>query len=120
MSTCDAFAEHAVLDATVPNWRYGVRGADAIRSELVRWFADPGQFEDLRRTPIPSGELVEFVLCWEEQGVPHACHQAHVLNVTDGRIVSDRAWCGGRWSAALLAEMAHAARDTARAPLLPG
>jgi hypothetical protein len=106
MTACQAFSPDAELDATVPNWRFGVQGAEAIRSELARWYADPGRFEELRRTPIAEGEAVEFTLCWEEQGIPHACHQIHVLGVAGGQVVSDRAWCGGRWPASLLAEMA--------------
>ena len=110
MADCAAFAADAKLDATVPNWRFGVHGADAIRAELGRWYADAGHFEELARTPLPAGELIEFTLCWMEMGVPHACHQVHVLRLDDGRIVSDTAWCGGRWPASLLAEMAEAAR----------
>jgi hypothetical protein len=109
MSSCTVLADGAVLDATVPNWRFAVHGAAAVAAELGRWYADPGRFEDLRRVPIPGGELVEFTLCWEEGGAPHACHQIHVLHTAQGGIVSDRAWCGGRWPASLLAEMAAAA-----------
>jgi hypothetical protein len=110
MASCQAFAPAVELDATVPNWRFGLYGADAIKTELGRWYADQGHFEEVRRTAIEAGELVEFTLCWEEQGVPHACHQVHVLSVEDGKIISDRAWCGGRWPASLLAEMGEAAQ----------
>lgn len=102
------FAENAVLDATVPNWRFAVSGSKGVEAELARWFADPGRFEELRRTPLPDGELVEFVLTWEENGEPHMAHQAHIIEVRDGLITRDRAWCGGRWGAALQAEMAEA------------
>ncbi|HEY3810267.1 MAG TPA: hypothetical protein VGL49_02440 [Acidimicrobiales bacterium] len=106
---CDAFSPEVTLDATVPNWRFSVRGEAAVRTELAQWYAAPGGFEELKRTPIPGGELVEFTLRWEEAGVPHAVHQAHIVEVTDGRISRDQVWCGGRWPAALLAEMAEAA-----------
>jgi hypothetical protein len=99
------FAEDATLDATVPNWRFSVNGGDAVRHELGRWYADPGRFESMRRTPLPDGELLEFTLAWEEKGVPHACHQAHILKVVKGQVAADTAFCGGRWPAALLAEM---------------
>lgn len=102
------FSEDALLDATVPNWRFSARGADAVREELNRWYADPGTFEELRRLPLPDGELVEFTLSWEERGVPHLCHQAHILRVSAGQVVSDTAFCGGRWPAPLVAEMAAA------------
>jgi hypothetical protein len=99
------FSDDAILDATVPNWRFSVNGGEAVRHELGRWYADPGRFESLRRTPLPDGELVEFTLAWEEQGGPHACHQAHILKVAQGQVAGDTAFCGGRWPAALLAEM---------------
>jgi hypothetical protein len=107
MPESEALADDVVLDATVPNWRFTVEGADAVLAELARWYADPGAFEDLTRTPVPGGELVTFTLRWEENGVPHAVHQAHVISFRDNRIVRDQVWCGGRWPAALLAEMAH-------------
>ena len=106
MTDCDALGPEVVLDATVPNWRYQVQGGTEVKTELSRWYATAGSFDELQRTPLPAGELVEFTLRWEEGGVPHAVHQAHVLEVTAGRITSDRVWCGGRWPATLLAEMA--------------
>jgi ketosteroid isomerase-like protein len=105
---CDALAPDVTLDATVPNWRFNVRGDAAVRDELARWYATAGSFEELVRTPLPAGELVEFTLRWDDDGVPHAVHQAHVVEVAAGRIARDTVWCGGRWSATLLAEMADA------------
>jgi hypothetical protein len=100
------FADRALLDATVPNWRFTVRGADAVRDQLARWYADAGAFEVLERVPLPGGEVVRFVLRWAEQGAPFAAHQAHLLEVDDaGRIASDRMFCGGRWDGDLLARM---------------
>jgi hypothetical protein len=111
----DLFADDAELDATVPQWRFAVRGAERVRAQLAHWFRDRGRFEELRRTVLPDGELVEFTLAWNERGVPHAAHQAHVLRIdAEGRIASDRMWCGGRWPASLLAEMAEAARADER------
>ncbi len=105
---CPAIAPDMTLDATVPEWRFSVHGGDAVREELGRWYATPGSFEDLTRIVTPTGELIQFMLRWEEGGVPFAVHQAHVVDVADGRIVRDTAWCGGRWSATLMAEMASA------------
>jgi hypothetical protein len=113
MAGCDALSPEVTLDATVPHWRFSVRGDAAVRTELSRWYADAGSFEELRRTPLPAGELVEFTLRWEQEGVPYALHQVHIVEVTDGRITRDQVWCGGRWSATLLAEMAEAADVTA-------
>ena len=102
---CGAWSADAVLDATVPNWRFQLTGPDAIRSEYAKWFADPGTFEDLRRLPTQDGEVLDYTLTWTEAGVPHAAHHAHILTVEDGLIAADTVLCGGRWPASLLAEM---------------
>jgi hypothetical protein len=111
MPACDALSPRVELDATVPNWRFTVVGDQAVRAELARWYADAGSFEELQRTPVPSGELVRFTLRWDEGGVPHAAHQVHIVEVADGLVARDQVWCGGRWPASLLAEMAAAAGD---------
>ena len=104
---CGAWSADAALDATVPNWRLHASGAEAIRAEYARWFADPGRFDELRRCPLGdgAGEVVEYTLTWTENGVPHAAHHMHLLTVADGSIVADTVMCGGRWPAGLLAEM---------------
>jgi hypothetical protein len=104
----DVFADDAVLDATVPHWRFTLGDAAAIRRQLSHWFADPAEFEELERLPTPDGEVVTFQLTWTEQGELHAAHQSHLLRVADDRIVADTMFCGGRWPAPLLAEMAGA------------
>jgi hypothetical protein len=114
------FCEDVVLDATVPNWRFRVRGAEAVRAQLAKWYADPGHFEELTRSGTDSGELVEFTLSWTEDGVPHSCHQAHLIRLRDRRIATDTVFCGGRWPAALLAEMEAARRQAEQAAAPPG
>ena len=102
------YADTVHLDATVPGWRFHRDGAQAAREALHGWYADPGSYQELQRTPLPGGELVTFTLVWEEDGVPHAAHQAHVLGIEGDRVVRHEVWCGGRWSAELQAEMADA------------
>jgi hypothetical protein len=108
IDSADVWDDDAVLDATVPNWRFSVRGAAGIRAQLAGWFSDPARFETLERTPLPDGELVEYFLTAEDHGVPYAVHHLHRLRVRDDRIVAHTVFCGGRWSAALLAEMEEA------------
>ncbi|MDO8731399.1 MAG: hypothetical protein Q7L55_02345 [Actinomycetota bacterium] len=107
---CTSWASDAVLDATVPGWRFRMNGPDEIRSEYSSWFADLGEFKELRRLPLPNGELVRYLLAWSENGVPHLAHHMHVLEVSDGLIRVDTVVCGGRWPAPLIAEM-QAAQD---------
>ena len=103
------YARDAHLDATVPNWRFSVSGANAIGAEYARWFSRPGRLEESDRRESGDGAVVTYLLAWDEDGVPHASHRCHVLtidaNIDGGRIVADHVWCGGRWPAALLAEM---------------
>jgi hypothetical protein len=105
---CDAWADDAELDATVPNWRMHLRSADAIRTEYRKWFADPATFEELERVPVPGGEVVSYLLAWTQDGVPHTAHHMHLLRVEGDHIVSDRVLCGGRWPQSLMDEMAAA------------
>ena len=111
--TADLYADGAVLDATVPGWRFHRRGREAIAAEYGGWFADPGRFEELERLVVADGEIVTYVLAWEEHGVPHAAHHSHRLTIDGrtGRIAADRVFCGGRWAADLLASMAEADHD---------
>jgi len=103
------FADGAVLDATVPGWRFTVRGREGVARQYSGWFADPAVLEDLERLAVPGGEVLVYLLSWVEQGVPHAAHHCHVLRIDgDGLIASDRFFCGGRWDAAHLASMAEA------------
>jgi hypothetical protein len=94
------------LDATLPNWRMHRQGPDAVAAQLASFFDLPGRFEEVRRQPIADGELVELTFAFDQDGVPHLVHEAHLLTLApDGRIVGDTMFCGGRWSASLLAEM---------------
>jgi len=105
----DLFAPDAVLDATVPGWRFTARGGPAIAAQYSGWFAHPATFEELERLPVEDGEVVTYLHSWVERGVPHAAHHCHRLRLDDaGLIVADRFFCGGRWDAARLAEMAAA------------
>jgi hypothetical protein len=105
----DLFTPDAVLDATVPGWRFAVSGADAVARQYSGWFREEAVIEELERLLVEGGEVVTYLLAWVERGVPHAAHHCHVLRVAaDGRIAADRFFCGGRWDAGRLAEMAAA------------
>lgn len=105
----DVLAEEATLDATVPGWRFEVAGREAVTRQYGTWFAAPATFEELERFRVEGGEVVTYLLAWVEAGVPHAAHHCHVLSLDPGgRITRDLFFCGGRWDAARLAEMADA------------
>jgi hypothetical protein len=108
VNEADVYAEDAVLDATVPNWRLRAVGPEAIKAEYAQWFSDPVTFAALERIPVPGGELVIYEHEWVQDGVRHRGHHAHHLVVRDGKIASDTVWCGGKWPEPLLNEMAAA------------
>jgi len=101
----DVWTADARLDATVPGWRFERSGPEAVAGALSGWFDLPTVLEKVSRRPVPGGEVVELDLSWVENGVPHAAHQVHVLDLAGERISSDTVFCGGRWPASLLAEM---------------
>lgn len=108
-TVADLYADGALLDATVPGWRFALRGSDAVARQYGTWFAAPAAFEELVRLAVDHGEVVTYLLTWDEGGVPHAAHHCHVLELdARGRIARDLFFCGGRWDAARLAEMAAA------------
>lgn len=105
----DLFTSDAVLDATVPGWRFAARGAVTVARQYSSWFRQEAALEELERLPLEGGEVVTYLLAWVERGVPYAAHHCHVLRLAaDGRIAADRFFCGGRWDAGRLAEMAAA------------
>ena len=91
----------------MPGRRFAVHGADAVARQYSGWFTAPGTFEELERFGVDGGEIVCYLLTWVELGVPHAAHHCHVLRFDpEGRIAMDRFFCGSRWDASMLAEMA--------------
>jgi hypothetical protein len=105
----DLLADDVILDATVPNWRFTVRGPEAVARQYGKWFDAPAALEELERWPGEGGEVLTYVQSLEQDGVPHAAHHCHLLRFdANGRIARDRFFCGGRWDAARLAEMAAA------------
>jgi hypothetical protein len=104
----ELYAEDAVLDATVPMWRFPMRGPAAIAAKFGVWFAHPGRFEELDRHVVDGGEVINYTFTFVADGIPHAARHCHVLRFDDeGRIVRDTFFCGGQWDATLLARMAE-------------
>jgi hypothetical protein len=105
----DLLAGDVVLDATVPGWRFTVRGSEAVARQYGLWFDAPATLEELERWSGEGGDVLTYLQSLEDNGVPHAAHHCHLLRFdAHGRIVRDRFFCGGRWDAARLAEMAAA------------
>lgn len=109
------YAPDAVLDATVPDWRFQKHGPEAITAVWSHWFDEPGRFEEIDRLPVTGGEVVRYALAGEEKTTPFAVHHCHIVTLDEatGLITSHRVWCGGRWYPERLAEMKEAQRAEA-------
>jgi hypothetical protein len=105
IEVCDSYAPDARLDATVPGWRLRAVGETAIKAQYRTWFAHPATFVDMERLPVRDGEVITYELEWTEDGVRHRAHHAHRFTIANGRITSDKVWCGGRWPEPLLQRM---------------
>jgi hypothetical protein len=108
ITSCEAWSDDCVLDATVPNWRFQKRGPDAIKAVYAAWYAYRNTLLGVRRWPIADGEVVEYSHRFTGPDGPRQAHHVHVLQVAEDRIVRDTMFCGGQWTDAQLAEMAAA------------
>ena len=100
MPELGVLSDDVVLDATVPNWRFTVCGADAVGCRARPLVRRPRHVRGAQpHAGAGRGARRPSPCIGEENGVPHAVHQAHVVTVGGGRIVQDQAWCGGRWPA---------------------
>ena len=101
------YADDAVLDATVPSWRFQLRGPDRISRQYTGWFSEPGVFDELVRLPVAGGESVRYLIRSQEDGERYVAHHCHFFEVgADGLIQRDTFFCGGRWGDELVARMA--------------
>ena len=105
----DLYAPDAVLDATVPGWRFQAQGAVAIQAEYQGWFFVPSKLIALERHAFDGGEVVRYLQQAEVDGTPYLVHHAHLLKVEQDRIVADTVFCGGRWGPEAVAQMGAAA-----------
>jgi hypothetical protein len=101
----EIYAPGAGLDATVPHWRFEVHGAEDIAVQLSGQYAHEGRLQEALRSPLDGGEVVRFLLAWTEDDTPIVAHQVHLFDISAGRITRHTLWCGGRWDAALRAEI---------------
>ena len=103
------YAPDAVLDATVPGWRFRAEGAEAIQAEYQGWYFVPSELLSVERYPIEGGELVRYLQQGEVKGTTFLVHHMHLLKLEDDRIAADTVFCGGQWGPEAVAQMGAAA-----------
>jgi hypothetical protein len=105
----DLYTEDAVLDATVPGWRFQARGRVAVLAEYQGWYFAPSELLSIERHAIDGGEVVRYLQQAEVKGTTFLVHHLHVLRLEGDRIAADTVFCGGQWGPEAVAQMGAAA-----------
>ena len=105
----DLYTADAVLDATVPGWRFRAEGPIQILAEYQGWFFVPSELLSVERHAFDGGEVVRYLQQAEVDGTTYLVHHAHLLKVDGDRITADTVFCGGRWGPEAVAQMGAAA-----------
>lgn len=105
----DLYSPNAVLDATVPGWRFRAEGPEAILAEYQGWFFAPSELLSVERHPIEGGELVRYLQQAAVKETTFLVHHMHLLKLDGDRIVADTVFCGGQWGPEAVAQMGAAA-----------
>jgi len=103
------YAEDAIFDANVPDWRFQIKGAQAIAAKFQEpdWFP-AGAVGVVERTTATDSCIV-FELCstFEQQGGTWLSRNAHILALAaDGKITRHTMYCTGDWSPETIARQA--------------
>jgi hypothetical protein len=100
-----------VFDASVPGWRFRLRGPEQIVSQLYHWWPTPGELPASRITPTAEGVVLEFERHWFEDGERCGGRQVHVL-VLDGESLRElRITCAGKLDEQTLRDIDDHLRD---------
>jgi hypothetical protein len=104
------YADDALLDATVPHWRFQVRGRDALLDLLdAEELRKPERrLAQLRTTPTDAGLLVEVEQRSTEGGEDRWFREVHHLRCDGGLVVEHGVWCSGVADAEAVRQLADA------------
>lgn len=102
-----------VLDANVPQWRFQVRGRDAIAAVLRREeFLPDYRLTDWHGAPTADGAVVELECRFTAAGEPRLAREMHLLRGDDAEVSEHVLYCTGTWDPATIAR--HAAQAGVR------
>ena len=111
----DLYRADALLDVSVPQWRFQLQGRDAIRlwlREELDEVGGAGEVAAWRATPFSDGLVVEWEVRFTRDGEQHLWREVHLFH-TDGEAITEHVnYCTGIWDAATIA------RQVAEAPMV--
>lgn len=99
----------ALFDASVPQWRYQLKGREAITEKLAEEAATMGpqaRVTDWRVTPIDDGIVVQMEVSFTDGGEECLWREVDLFH-TDGEFITEHVnYCTGIWDAATIARQA--------------
>ncbi len=109
----ELYRPDAVVDVSVPQWRYQLQGRPAIRQllrEERRYVESGGRVSSWRVTPTGDGLVAEVEVRFIQEGEERQWREVHLFH-TDGEAITEHAnYCTGIWDAATIAR--HAVEAT--------
>lgn len=105
----ELYRPDALLDVSVPQWRYQLQGREAIRQALAEELAPlvgSARVTGQRATPTDDGVVVELEVRFEQNGEERQWREVHLFH-TDGAAITEHLnYCTGVWDAATIARQA--------------
>ncbi len=105
----ELYRPDALLDVSVPQWRYQLQGREAIRHALAEELAPvvgSGRVTGQRATRTDDGVVVELEVRFEQDGEERQWREVHLFH-TDGTAITEHLnYCTGVWDAATIARQA--------------
>jgi ketosteroid isomerase-like protein len=99
----------ALLDVSLPQWRYQLQGREAIRQALAEELAPlvgSTRVTGQRATRTDDGVVVELEVRFLRDGEERQCREVHLFH-TDGTAITEHLnYCTGVWDAATIARQA--------------
>ena len=105
----ELYRPDALLDVSVPQWRYQLQGREAIRQALAEELAPlagSGRVTGQRATRTDDGVVVELEVRFEQDGEERQWREVHLFHTDGTAITEHRNYCTGVWDAATIARQA--------------
>lgn len=105
----ELYRPDALLDVSVPQWRYQLQGREAIRQALAEELAPlvgSARVTGKRATRTDDGVVVELEVRFVQDGEERQWREVHLFH-TDGAAITEHLnYCTGIWDAATIARQA--------------
>ena len=105
----ELYRPDALLDVSVPQWRYQLQGREAIRQALAEELAPvigSARVTGKRAMRTDDGVVVELEVRFEQDGEERQWREVHLFH-TDGAAITEHLnYCTGVWDAATIARHA--------------